>query len=79
MRPNESDLMWKQNGVKELAVTGEPPLYIQWLLTDYPSQDGTKLVACEKILIAAKGQLADSCSKEDILASLGNVSIGRVD
>jgi len=78
-RPNGSDLKWKQIGVKEIADTREFPFFIQWLSEDHPSQDGTPLGEIKKIVIADKNQLADSWFKEDILASLGDVTIEWVD
>jgi hypothetical protein len=75
MRPNGTDLKWKQIGVKEIAATREFPFFIQWLSADHPSQDGTPLAEIEKIVIADIDQLADSWFKEDILASIGDVNI----
>ncbi len=78
-RPNGSDLKWKQIGVKEIVDTREFPFFIQWLSADHPSQDGTPLAEIEKIVIADRNQLEDSWFKEDILASLGDISIDWVD
>jgi len=78
-RPNGSDLKWKQIGVKEIADTREFPFFIQWLSADHPSQDGTPLAEIEKIVIADTDQLADSWFKEEILASLGDVTIEWID
>ena len=78
-RPNGTDLQWKQIGVKEISDSREFPFFIEWLSTDHPSQDGTRLAEIEKIVIADNDQLADSWFKEEILASLGNVNIEWVD
>ncbi len=78
-RPNGTDLKWKQIGVKEIAETRELPFFIEWLSADHPSQDGKPLAAIEKIVIAAKDQLADSWFKDDILASLDNVCVEWVE
>ena len=74
-RPNGTDLMWKQIGVKEISATREFPFFIQWLSTDHPSHDGNPLAEIIKIVIADSNQLEDSWFKEDILASLGDVNI----
>ena len=79
MRPVGSDLQWKQIGVKEITEIREFPFFIQWLSADHPSQDGTPLAKIEKIVIADADQLADSWFKEDILASLGDVTIEWVE
>jgi hypothetical protein len=78
-RPNGSDLKWKQIGVKEIVDTREFPFFIQWLSSEHPSQDGTPLAEIEKIVIADNNQLEGSWFKEDILTSLGSVTIEWVD
>lgn len=78
-RPNGSDLKWKQIGVREIANIREFPFFIQWLSTDHPSQDGKPLARIERIVLADKGQLADSWFKEEILEALGDVNIEWVD
>jgi hypothetical protein len=74
-RPNGSDLKWKQIGVKEIVDAPEFPFFIQWLTEDHPSKDGTPTASIEKILIADTEQLAGSWFKDDILESLGDVTI----
>ena len=78
-RPNGSNLKWKQIGVKEIADTRQFPFFIQWLSDDHPSQDGIAQAQIQKIVIADNDQLADSWFKEDILASLGEISIEWID
>jgi hypothetical protein len=78
-RPNGTDLKWKQIGVKEIVDTREFPFFIQWLSADHPSQDGTPLAEIEKNVIADNDQLADSWFRDEILASLGDVSLEWVD
>jgi hypothetical protein len=74
-RPNGTDLKWKQIGVREIVDVPEFPFFIQWLSADHPSQDGFPLAGIEKIVIADANQLADSWFKEDILASLREVTV----
>ena len=78
-RSNGIDLKWGQIGVNEITDTREFPFFIQWLSTDHPSQYGTPLAEIEKIVIADTVQLSDSWFKEDILASLGDVTIEWVE
>ena len=78
-RPNGTDLKWKQIGVKEIVDTPELPFFIQWLTKDHPSQDGVAVSQIEKIIIADKDQLSNSWFKQEILASLGGVSVEWVD
>ena len=77
-RPNGSELKWKQIGVNEITESPEFPFFIQWLVSDHPSQDGTPFAKIEKIVIADKNQLADSWFKDEIISSLGKVKIDWV-
>ncbi|CAN2170284.1 Glyoxalase-like domain containing protein [Candidatus Nanopelagicaceae bacterium] len=74
-RPNGTDLIWKQIGVKEIVEAPEFPFFIQWLSDDHPSTDGQPWASIEKIVIADNDQLADSWFKEEILVGLANVVI----
>ena len=74
-RPDGTDLKWKQIGVKEITVSRELPFFIEWLTEDHPSKDGNAVAKIKKIVIADKDQLADSWFKEDIVASLEEVSV----
>ncbi len=74
-RPDGSDLKWRQIGVKEIVHTPEFPFFIQWLSEEHPSHNGTPIAEIQKIVISDKDQLIDSWFKEDILASLGDVTI----
>lgn len=62
-----------------MLIVANSPLFIQWLSTDHPSQDGTPLAEIERIVIADNDQIADSWFKEDIFDSLGDVNIEWVD
>lgn len=79
MRPNGSDLKWKQIGVKEIADTREFPFFIEWLTEDHPSQDGIPNAEINKIVIADQNELSDSWFKSEILSSMGGISIEWVD
>lgn len=79
MRPNGSDLKWKQIGVKEIADTREFPFFIEWLTEDHPSQDGIPNAEINKIVIADQNKLSDSWFKSEILSSMGEISIEWVD
>ena len=74
-RPDGTDLKWKQIGVKEINESRELPFFIQWLTEDHPSKDGIAVAKIEKIVIADKKELSESWFKEDIVASLKEVSV----
>jgi hypothetical protein len=75
IRPDGSDLKWRQIGVKEIADSRELPFFIQWLTPDHPSQNGNPVSKIQKIVIADKGELNESWFKEEIINALGNVGI----
>ena len=75
IRPNGTDLKWKQIGVKEINDNPEFPFFIQWLTNDHPSQDGPQLAEISHILIADKKRLTDSWFKSEIDSSLDKVEI----
>ena len=74
-RPNGTDLKWKQIGVTEISDSRQFPFFIKWLTQNHPSEDGEPTAEIKRILISDHNQLADSWFKDDILSSLGNVSI----
>jgi hypothetical protein len=79
IRPDGSDLKWKQIGVKEIAEARELPFFIEWLTSDHPSKDGSAVSKIEKIVIADRDQLAESWFKEEILGALDEVKIEWAD
>jgi hypothetical protein len=74
-RPNGTDLKWKQIGVKEIAEAPELPFFIEWLTPDHPSKDGLATSKINTIVIAHEGQLNNSWFKNEIINSLGDVTI----
>ncbi len=77
--PNGTDLRWKQIGVREIAETREFPFFIEWLSSNHPSSNGEPKAEIKKIVIADHDKLTDSWFKDEILNSLGGVSIEWVD
>jgi hypothetical protein len=78
LRPDGSDLKWKQIGVIEISEQPELPFFIQWLTNDHPSSTGGEATIA-KIEIAAKNQLDESWFKNEILAGLEGTEITWVD
>lgn len=79
IRPDSSELKWKQIGVKELMDFRQLPFFIQWLSPDHPSLDGTPHSEIVKIVIADEEQLANSWFTKEILEGLGQIEIEWVD
>ncbi|MCX6450587.1 MAG: VOC family protein [Actinobacteria bacterium] len=78
LRPDGTDLKWKQIGVIEISEKPELPFFIQWLTSDHPSSEGGESTIT-KIEIAAKDQLDDSWFKDEIIAGLNGTQISWVD
>ena len=75
IRPDGSELKWKQIGVKEISESRELPFFIEWLSSEHPSQNGTPSSKIEKIVIADSDELGSSWFKGEVLSALNNVSI----
>lgn len=78
-RPDGSELLWRQIGVKEISDSRHLPFFIQWLSPNHPSQDGLPSAEIKRIVISDKDQLNDSWFKEDVLGALGDVVIEWMD
>ncbi len=79
IRPNGRELKWKQIGVKEISDAPTLPFFIEWLSNDHPSQDGSVSAKIEGIVISDKETLSNSWFKKEILESLEQIKIERVD
>ena len=79
LRPDGTDLRWKQIGVKEISESRSLPFFIQWENSEHPSQAKDPQVRITRIVIADKDRLANSWFKYEILNALGDVSIEWVD
>ena len=75
MRPDGTDLKWKQIGVMEISDSKELPFFIQWLSNEHPSQQGLPTASISSITIADVNELADSFFRTEILEALNEVKI----
>jgi hypothetical protein len=75
MRPDGSELKWKQIGVRDIMGAGELPFFIQWLTGEHPSKDGSANARILKIIIADDEQLSDSTFKAEIELALNDIKI----
>ena len=78
-KPDGTELRWKQIGVNEITEEKDLPFFIQWMVTNHPSNDGTAISKLKNIKIASSERLANSLFKESIDKSLGEYSIEWVD
>ena len=78
-KPDGTELRWKQIGVNQITEDKELPFFIQWLVTNHPSNDGNAVSKLKNISIASRGRLSNSLLKEDIYQSLNEFTINWVD
>lgn len=72
-RPDGTELVWKQIGVKEISESRELPFFIQWATTEHPSKDGMSSAEIWKIFIADEEQLGDSWFKPEVVKGLEGI------
>jgi len=75
VRPDGTDLKWKQIGVQEIDDSPQLPFFIQWLSDDHPSKHGSPDASILKIRIADPDKLSKSWFKEEIQSSLKEIEI----
>ena len=75
IRPDGSELKWKQIGIKDIMGFGELPFFIQWLTGEHPSKDGNSVAEITKIVIADDEELANSWFKNEINSGLTDIQI----
>lgn len=74
-RPDGSNLVWKQIGVREIVEAPQLPFFIQWLTSDHPSQNGVATAKIKKLVISDDKQFQSSWFKNEITEALRGVSI----
>ncbi len=74
-RPDGSELVWKQIGVKEITESKQLPFFIKWLSEGHPSKEGIPTALISKIIIADGNKLAESWFKEEIVNALGTTTV----
>jgi len=79
IRPDGTDLKWKQIGVKEIIDAPEYPFFINWLTNRHPSSDGNPSAEISEIAIAGKNPLSQSWFYKEISEALGEVKVSQID
>jgi hypothetical protein len=79
IRPDGTQLKWKQIGVKDIEVSQELPFFIEWLSKNHPSMDGLPTAEVIKINIVDSQQMKHSLFYKEIMESLRGVEIGFID
>ena len=70
LRPDGTDLKWKQIGVMEISESPELPFFIQWLTADHPSTDPGAAASIKKLKSHPLLNLMSLGSKRKYLAGL---------
>jgi hypothetical protein len=74
-RPDGSELVWKQIGVKDISESRTFPFFIEWNSNEHPSLDGIATAEIQSITMVDSDQLKESWFREEIFTSLGKIKI----
>jgi hypothetical protein len=67
IKPNGSELEWKQIGVIESIDDREKPFFIEWIAGVHPSMDGVPAAKISKIIISGDSQIISNMFNKPIL------------
>ena len=67
IKPNGSELEWKQIGVIESIEDREKPFFIEWVAGKHPSMDGVPAAEMTKIIILGNSQIISNMFNKTIL------------
>jgi hypothetical protein len=75
VRPDGSDLCWKQIGVLSTLEDSQLPFFIQWTSTDHPSMDGKAVAKIVKIEIAGNESTITNYLNSDLAHAIGDIEV----
>jgi len=75
MRPDGSDLRWKQIGVLGTIKDAQLPFFIQWLSSEHPSADGKATGSISKIEIAGDEKTITEWLGSDMAHAIGDIEV----
>jgi len=79
MRPNGTDLRWKQLGVLNSLEDSQLPFFVQWLTNNHPSNDGVATTSITKIEISGSAKIVDEWVDSAINTVMEEIEIIWVD
>jgi len=79
VRPDGSDLCWKQIGVLSTMEDSQLPFFIQWLSEDHPSTDGKAIAKLVKIEIAGDESAITDYLGSDLAHAIGEIEVVWLD
>ena len=75
MRPDGTDLRWKQLGVLNSLEDSQLPFFIQWQTNSHPSNDGVATASITKIEISGSEKIINDWVDSAIFTVLGDIEI----
>ncbi|MCX6429710.1 MAG: VOC family protein [Actinobacteria bacterium] len=75
MRPDGTDLRWKQIGVLDTLKDSQLPYFIQWLSQDHPSKDGSAHAKIVKVEFAGDKETIANYLGLDMAQAIGDVEV----
>ena len=79
MRPDGTDLRWKQLGVLNTLEDSQLPFFIQWLTNEHPSTDGKAVAEISKIKIAGTKSIINDWIGSDLELTLRDIEVSWID
>jgi len=79
MRPDGTNLRWKQLGILNTIKDPQLPFFIEWLSNNHPSIDGKPIAEISKIEICGSESTINNWLGTDLKSILGNIKISWVE
>jgi hypothetical protein len=79
MRPDGTNLRWKQLGILNTIKDPQLPFFIEWLSNNHPSIDGRPIAEISKIEICGSESIINNWLGTDLKSILGNIKISWVE
>jgi len=75
VRPDGTDLRWKQIGVLDTLEDPQLPFFVKWLTKDHPSQDGNAVAKISRIEILGNEKTFDEWTGSNCLQALPGIFV----
>ena len=79
MKPDGTELRWKQLGVLNTLEDSQLPFFIQWQTSNHPSKDGVATASISKIEIAGSSGVIEEWTDTNLNSALSDIDIIWVD
>ena len=79
MKPDGTDLRWKQIGVSDILQDKQLPFFIEWLTAEHPSKDGNATATITKVEFAGDKEKIREYAGENVDQAIGDVEVIWVD